>query len=340
MPVITVQFIKDVVATPEQKRELLIRLTNAFIGIVGEVTRPFVYCIIKETPQGEWSIAGVPMPDLVYLTSPKHAEVINKSNELMRGAIEMMKQQQQPQQQQAASSGNGGSATTAAPATSEMSRSEIADKVWRGQLSGVSGGSTGGQGTDFDADTIWRGGTPKSGVKRNSPNSSGAGSSASDYPRTVEEQAAMLKAEAESAEKVRVARNREVIHRFYRAVNDKKRDELYQLVHPNFVNHGGASGDLVGPKALIDSLDPFYTAMPDWHVTEDYVVAQGDRVASRGTITGTHLGSFMGVPPTGKKITWTGIIIYRVDDNGMVVERWQDFDRMGMLQQLGVIPSM
>ena len=54
------------------------------------MVRPFVYCIIQETPQAEWGIAGVPMPDLVYLTSEKHAEVIERSNELMRGAIAQM----------------------------------------------------------------------------------------------------------------------------------------------------------------------------------------------------------------------------------------------------------
>lgn len=337
MPVITVQFIKDVVATPEQKRELLIRLTDAFIGIVGEVTRPFVYCIIKETPQAEWSIAGVPMPDLVYLTSPKHAQVIAKSNELMRGAIEMMKQQQQPQVQQAASNTAPAAAGNGSAATPSRSRNDVADKIWRGALEPTSGGSSGAPKTDRDADSIWRG--ADSGVKRNSPNSSGAGSSAAHYPRTAEELAAQLAAEAAEAEKVRVKRNREVIHRFYQAVNTKHRDEFYKIVHPNFVNHGGATGDLVGPKALVDSLDPFFTAMPDWHVGEDYVVAQGDKVASRGTITGTHLGPFMGAPPTGKSVAWTGIIIYRLDEDGMVVERWQDFDAMSMLQQLGVIPS-
>lgn len=136
-----------------------------------------------------------------------------------------------------------------------------------------------------------------------------------------------------------VQRNREVIHRFYRAVNAKDRDVFYEIVHPEFVNHGGASGDIVGPKALVESLDPFYAAMPDWHVSEDFVVAEGDRVASRGTISGTHEGSFMGIPPTGKKVSWSGIIIYRLDD-GMVIERWQDFDALGMLTQMGVVPPM
>ncbi len=87
MPIITVQFIEDVVATPEQKRQLIEQLTDTFCDILGDVVRPFVYCIIQETPQGEWGIAGVPMPDLVYLTGDKHAQVIARSNDLMRQAI-------------------------------------------------------------------------------------------------------------------------------------------------------------------------------------------------------------------------------------------------------------
>ena len=111
MPIITVQFIKDVVATPEQKRELIIQLTDTFVGILGDVVRPFVYCIIQETPQQEWGIAGVPMPDLVYLTSEQHAGVIDRSNTLMRGAIAQMQ---------------------AAQAQSSASADDRAEQIWRG----------------------------------------------------------------------------------------------------------------------------------------------------------------------------------------------------------------
>ena len=70
------------------------------------------------------------------------------------------------------------------------------------------------------------------------------------------------------------------------------------------------------------------------------MIAEDDRVASRSTIGGVHLGEFMGAAPTGKHVSWTGLIIYRIDDDGKIVERWQDFDALGMMQQLGVIPSM
>ena len=58
MPIITIQFIKDVVANDAQKQELLVKMTDTFISVVGEVARPYVYCIIQETPQMEWSIGG------------------------------------------------------------------------------------------------------------------------------------------------------------------------------------------------------------------------------------------------------------------------------------------
>jgi 4-oxalocrotonate tautomerase family enzyme len=126
MPVITIQFIKDVVATPEQKKQLVIEMTNTFCGILGDVVRPFVYCIIQETPQAEWGIAGVPMPDLVYLTSDKHAKVIERSNELMRGAIADM---------------------AAAQTEAVKAKAAEADAVWRG-----SGASSNGSSSAADKD--------------------------------------------------------------------------------------------------------------------------------------------------------------------------------------------
>ena len=87
MPIITIQFIKDVVATPEQKKELLEKMTDTFVEILGDVVRPYVYCIIQETPQQEWAIAGKPMPDLPYLVGEYTSEVHAKANEIMNEVI-------------------------------------------------------------------------------------------------------------------------------------------------------------------------------------------------------------------------------------------------------------
>ena len=88
MPIITVKVIKGVVLTSDaQKRELLQKMTDAFISVVGDVARPYTYCIIEETPVMEWSIGGRPLPDLPFLYGPEYAEMHRKANELMRAYI-------------------------------------------------------------------------------------------------------------------------------------------------------------------------------------------------------------------------------------------------------------
>ena len=89
MPIITIQVIEGVVLTsPEQKRELLKKMTDTFISVVGDVARPYTYCIIQETPPMEWSIAGTPLPDLPFLYGPEYAGMHKKANEIMRKFIE------------------------------------------------------------------------------------------------------------------------------------------------------------------------------------------------------------------------------------------------------------
>lgn len=89
MPIITIQAIEGVVLTsPEQKRELLKKMTDTFISVVGEVARPYTYCLIQETPLQEWSIAGVPLPDLPFLYGPEYAAMHAKANDIMRSFVE------------------------------------------------------------------------------------------------------------------------------------------------------------------------------------------------------------------------------------------------------------
>ena len=109
MPIINIKFIEGVVATPEQKLELVRKMTDTFVEVLGDVVRPFTYCIIDETPPMQWGIGGVPMPDLEYLTT-KHMDVLERANELMREAMAQMAaaaeeaQAQDGQQQPAAAS--------------------------------------------------------------------------------------------------------------------------------------------------------------------------------------------------------------------------------------------
>ena len=80
-----------------------------------------------------------------------------------------------------------------------------------------------------------------------------------------------------------------------------------------------------------------FAAFPDLHSTVEYLIAEGDMVVSRFTMRGTHQGEFIGIPPTGKQVKVTGMVIHRFAD-GKIVEYWVKWDVLGMMQQLGVIP--
>ena len=79
-------------------------------------------------------------------------------------------------------------------------------------------------------------------------------------------------------------------------------------------------------------------ALPDGQYSMDDIIAEGDKVVLRWTFRGTHQGELMGIPATGKQVTMAGISIYHFV-NGMLEEIWENYDRFGFLQQLGVIPA-
>jgi hypothetical protein len=75
------------------------------------------------------------------------------------------------------------------------------------------------------------------------------------------------------------------------------------------------------------------TGFPDLHETAEDMVAEGDKVVMRRTATGTHQGELAGMPPTGRKVKFTMMVIFRFAD-GKIVEAWWSFDMLGMIQQL------
>jgi predicted ester cyclase len=83
----------------------------------------------------------------------------------------------------------------------------------------------------------------------------------------------------------------------------------------------------------------FFTALPDQHYTLEDLIAEGDKVVHRFTMRATHQGEIMGIPPSGKVVTVTGIYISRFA-GGKFVEDWRAVDDLGLMQQLGVIPQM
>ena len=82
----------------------------------------------------------------------------------------------------------------------------------------------------------------------------------------------------------------------------------------------------------------FHTAFPDMTVTVNRLIAEGDRVGAHFNITGANTGSFMGIPPTGKKVDVVGAGVFRGVD-GKLTDNWVNFDAMTMMQQLGLAPT-
>jgi steroid delta-isomerase-like uncharacterized protein len=134
--------------------------------------------------------------------------------------------------------------------------------------------------------------------------------------------------------------NKTLIHNFVEEVWNKGNfDATETFWAVDLIDHSPAipnqPAGVAGARQVFVS---FKTAFPDLQFTIEDIVIEGDKVAWRWTSTGTNIGSMMGLPPTGKKATITGIEIYRIAD-GKIVERWGNFDQLGMLQQLGVIPT-
>jgi steroid delta-isomerase-like uncharacterized protein len=115
-------------------------------------------------------------------------------------------------------------------------------------------------------------------------------------------------------------------------------DEIFS---PDFVSYGGAGfKDLHGPGEFRDLYLTFLSAMPDLRFDPTFIVAENDLVFVRGTLGGTHSGNFMGMaPPTGKYIRWTGTAAFRFNDQGLCDARWQEWDGMSVMQQMGIIPT-
>jgi steroid delta-isomerase-like uncharacterized protein len=111
-----------------------------------------------------------------------------------------------------------------------------------------------------------------------------------------------------------------------------------ELFAANHVNHSAPPGIPAGVEGIKAFVGMYRTAFPDLRNTVSLQVAEGDKVVTHWSATGTNKGSFMGMPPTGKSATITGTTIDRIA-GGKIVETWTTFDQVQMMQQLGVIPA-
>jgi predicted ester cyclase len=119
-----------------------------------------------------------------------------------------------------------------------------------------------------------------------------------------------------------------------------KYELAHEIISPNMIVHG-AGGQTVGmgPDGLIDLIRTWRTAFPDGHMEIDDLIVDGDTVAIRNTWYGTQEADFYGVPPSGKRVAVTSVGIDRVKD-GLVTEGWGELDMVGMMQQMGALPTV
>ncbi len=130
-----------------------------------------------------------------------------------------------------------------------------------------------------------------------------------------------------------------IVRQFWGVWEEGNIDLVDELLAPDYVNHTPASPDQpTGPEGVKGVVAMFRSAIPDLRVVVEDMIAEGDKVAVRYTLEGTHEGELFGVPPTGQRLSIKSIAVERVSD-GKIREHWRVTDSLDMMQQLGVIPT-
>lgn len=112
------------------------------------------------------------------------------------------------------------------------------------------------------------------------------------------------------------------------------------FISPDYVRHDpGIPMEIRGPQGVKQLATAFRAAFPDFHLTTEIILAEGDKVAVLWRASGTNQGELMGRPATGKSTNFTAVDIFRLVD-GKIAEQWVVSDRLSMLQQLGLVPTL
>lgn len=134
------------------------------------------------------------------------------------------------------------------------------------------------------------------------------------------------------------AENKELVRQLVDDVfNEGNPDALDDYLTEDYVEHTVAvPGGLEGLEAVREYYSDIFNAFPDFEVTIQDLLAEGDKVVQRSLQGGTHEGPFLDIEPTGESAEIPGIVIYRIED-GQIAESWPQADLMGFMQQIGVM---
>jgi steroid delta-isomerase-like uncharacterized protein len=131
--------------------------------------------------------------------------------------------------------------------------------------------------------------------------------------------------------------NISLMQRWYREVwRERKNDTIRELIAPDASLHGqaGPDAEIVGPEGFVAFAETIRNAFPDTEIEVEDIFAVDDKVAVRWTATGTHMGPCFGVDPSGARVRICGTTLVRIV-SGQIVEGWDNWDRLGMLEQIG-----
>ena len=113
-----------------------------------------------------------------------------------------------------------------------------------------------------------------------------------------------------------------------------------EFVASDYIGHDPADPEpLRGPQGVKEFISTYRAAFPDARIMVEQQLAEGDLVATRWSGRGTHEGELMGIEPTGRQVTVSGLTISRLE-GGKIVEEFQNWDTFGMMQQLGAVPAL
>jgi predicted ester cyclase len=136
------------------------------------------------------------------------------------------------------------------------------------------------------------------------------------------------------------ADNKEITRKLFEEPWKGDLSVIDQYVDANYIGYDPSMPEPIrGPQGFKDFVQMYLGAFPDGAITVDEQIAEGDMVATRWTGRGTHEGELMGIAPTRKQVTVSGLSISKVK-NGKLVEDYSNWDTLGMLQQIGAVPAM
>ncbi|MFB6298475.1 MAG: ester cyclase [Salinirussus sp.] len=129
--------------------------------------------------------------------------------------------------------------------------------------------------------------------------------------------------------------NKELVRGYLDAFNDRDRDAFAEYLAEDVVEHG-IHRELRGIDEILEFLQQHFEIFPDYAGTTEAMIAEGDTVAVRYTVSGTHTGEYRDIKPTGHTVEWSGLAVYRIEDDE-IAEIWIEEDRIGLLEQLEIV---